>query len=314
MPQPLPTPPPAMPMDNFKASAHLPMPEMPDVMGDKANAAFKASVGEQVKLLADGVDRLAARMQRDIDEKPRRLMAPQASKALRTELSTLPSAPATIFCEFDELCVRGSTERVLLGDAADSKRDARADAYQALRMTLDDAAARCADSNVTLDPDFVDFVEQCSVHRVNICILSGGMKSFIRLLMRNEGIGHVEVLAHDMCVDRGEGNAWRVALRDGSETGHDKAESVRRALRSQEPAPVILVGRTACDFAPIRAGLVDCCVSAADTPLAKCCTDAGVQIHHFTGWSALARRFLPPASSVMHSLVDTSPLSTWTGS
>jgi len=140
------------------------------------------------------------------------------------------------------------------------------------------------------------------------------MKSFIRLLMRNEGIGHVEVLAHDMCVDRGEGNAWRVALRDGSETGHDKAESVRRALRSQEPAPVILVGRTACDFAPIRAGLVDCCVSAADTPLAKCCTDAGVQIHHFTGWSALARRFLPPASSVMHSLVDTSPLSTWTGS
>ena len=47
--------------------------------------------------------------------------------------------------------------------------------------------------------------------------------------LRDEGLGHVEVLANDMYIDRNKEHAWCVSLRDGSPSGHDKAESMRRA-------------------------------------------------------------------------------------
>ena len=59
-------------------------------------------------------------------------------------------------------------------------------------------------------------------------VCSRGLKSLIRLL-REQGLGHVEVLANDMYVQRDSDHAWSVSFRDDSETGHDKGESLRRA-------------------------------------------------------------------------------------
>mmetsp|Transcript_20881 Transcript_20881/g.53338 ORF Transcript_20881/g.53338 Transcript_20881/m.53338 type:complete len:161 (-) Transcript_20881:270-752(-) len=158
-------------------------------------------------------------------------------------------------------------------------------------MSMDEAVACVEGAGVHLDEEFVDFIEQCSVRRLRVCVLSRGLKPLIRAILRGMGIGHVEVLAHDMFVDQST-SEWRVSFRDDTPSGHDKAESMRRALRHEKPTSVLFVGRTACDFAPVQAGYVDCVVTPTGSALASLCDEAGVRTRAFVAWSDLSNALL----------------------
>ena len=209
------------------------------------------------------------------------------------DLTSLPVADATltVFFEADELMLSGDVESAVLGKQAAEKgyadRAARLAALSELKIPMDDVMAKLADAGVGLRPEFVDFVEQSAVRRMRLCCLSRGLKPILRQLLRDEGLGHVEVLAHDMYVDREKGHAWCVSFRDESSTGHDKAESVRRALHGTAKGGVVLVGRLACDFAPVKAGHVHCLFAPADSPLAQIAHDAGVKHRPFEGFAHL---------------------------
>ena len=186
----------------------------------------------------------------------------------------------------------GNLEQTLLGsDAAAASCNERLTAWQGLRLSMDQALAILDAASVRLDPLFVDFIEQCCVKGIRVCILSRGMKAIIRALLRDEGIGHIEVLAHDMYVDP-DSKAWCVSLRDSSVFGHDKAESMRRALSGRPCTPVVLVGRHECDYTPVVAGRVDCVVAPQRSALADLCDRDGVRYHAFSGWDELASHLL----------------------
>ena len=264
-------------------------------------AALASSVDVlATRALKDGGERQGQRREEQVLQRHRvlnDLRAEAQGANLRTDLAALPAAgaPVTIFCEWDSLCLTGDGEAVLLGDAVEG-RDARLAAYEAMSIPLDEAITSLDAAGVRLDPAFVEFVELAMVRHARVCVLSRGIKPLIRGLLRAEGIGHVEVLAHDMHVDRANGDRWRVAFRDHSESGHDKGESMRRALSGLQSGgnkgAVVLVGRTSCDFAPVHAGRVDCLVAPRPSELARRCDDAGVAFHEFSGWEALAAALL----------------------
>lgn len=222
-----------------------------------------------------------------------------AARGPAKDLTVLPTsdAPLTVFAECDDLMVTGDIERVLLGaDVAErgyADREARIAALQALRMPLDDAMAKVKEAGVRLRDDFIEFVEMSSVKRVRVCCLSRGLKPLIRQLLRDEGLGHVEVLAHEMYIEKASG-AWCVCMRDDSPSGHDKGESMRRALQGAKTTKgkIVLVGRHACDYAPVQAGMVDCLIAPAGSPLTDKATGAGVAHRAFDGWGELQKKML----------------------
>lgn len=259
--------------------------------------------GRKIDALASGVERLAAvaakpREPANLEDLRKQVMAEaNFMNAASKNLAPLPKqrgSSLTIFCECDDLCMSGDIERVLLGEQAHTlSRDARLEALQALSMSLEEAVATLRDSGVVMRQDFIEFAEMCAVHRVRLLILSRGLKPLIRLLLRDEGLGHVEVLAHDGYVD--DAGKWHVSWRDNSESGHDKAESMRRALaQPKRPADsaVVLIGQTTCDFAPVHAGYVDTLFALPKSALASACSDAGVQHAQFAGWEGLQSALL----------------------
>ena len=117
----------------------------------------------------------------------------------------------------------------------------RQEAYEALEEPLLDAIARL---DATLDPEFVAFCEAASVRGAALHVISRGFKPIARHFLREAGLGHVAVLANELHV--GTNNRWRVSFRDGSPSGHDKARSLKAALRLLDgERRVVYVGRTA---------------------------------------------------------------------
>ena len=262
-----------------------------------ADEAMFASIESQLALLQESVSRLSAKAQSNADDRVDARVAAtwkelmqEKEKVIRTELDVIPSGPVTVFCEFDELCCAGSIEVTLLGSNVQEGRDAQQAAWQRLKMTLGEALAKLDAAAVRIEPAFIDFIEKCSIRRMRVCILSRGLKPLIRAMLREQGIGHVEVLAHDGYVD--EVGEWHVSLRDDSRTGHDKAESLRRALRNHEKGAVVLVGRTACDFAPVLAGGVDCVLAPRPSALASLCDQTSVRMRTFEGWDEFSKALL----------------------
>ena len=268
----------------------------PPPRGGTDEAMF-ASIESQLALLQESVSRLSAKAQSNADDRVDARVAAtwkelmqEKEKVIRTELGVIPSGPVTVFCEFDELCCAGSIEVTLLGSNVQEGRDAQQAAWQRLKMTLGEALAKLDAAAVRIEPAFIDFIEKCSIRRMRVCILSRGLKPLIRAMLREQGIGHVEVLAHDGYVD--EVGEWHVSLRDDSRTGHDKAESLRRALRNHEKGAVVLVGRTACDFAPVLAGGVDCVLAPRPSALASLCDQTSVRMRTFEGWDEFSKALL----------------------
>jgi len=271
------------------ASMPLAPPLAPPPERQSMDQAFMDDISGQLAALQASVTRLSARAQADADvagnARTLNLFAQRpVEKAMRKELAELPQGPATIFCEFDE-CMQGDVEAVLFGDVIHG-RDERLAAFQALQMTLDEALAKIEAASVQLRPGFIAFAEQCSIRRLRLCVLARGLKPLIRAILREQGIGHIEVLAHDMYVDS-ETRKWHVSFCDASPTGHDKAESMRRALRGHQKTAVVLVGSTACDFGPVLASSVDCVIAPRTSALAGLCDDAGVRTRRFDGWNDL---------------------------
>jgi 2-hydroxy-3-keto-5-methylthiopentenyl-1-phosphate phosphatase len=269
----------------------------PPPRGGTDEAMF-VSIESQLALLQESVSRLSTKAQSNADDRVdarvaatwKELMREKEKVVIRTELDVIPSGPVTVFCEFDGLCCAGSIEVTLLGSNVQEGRDAQQAAWQGLKMTLGETLAKLDAAGVRIEPAFIDFVEQCSIRRMRVCVLSRGLKPLIRAMLRDQGIGHVEVLAHDGYVD--EAGEWHVSLRDDSRTGHDKAESLRRALRNHEQGAVVLVGRTACDFAPVLAGGVDCVLAPRPSALASLCDQNSVRTRTFEGWDELSKALL----------------------
>ena len=177
-----------------------------------------------------------------------------------------------------------STSTALL-DGIIARRAARQEAYEALDEPLDAALARL---DARLDPEFVAFCEAASVRGAALHVVSRGFKPIVRHYCREEGLGHVAVLANELHV--GTNNRWRVSFRDGSPSGHDKARSLKAALRLLDgERRVVYVGRTACDAAPVDGGLVHHLYAPAGSALGVHCERAGHAHRAFPGWTALAR-------------------------
>jgi 2-hydroxy-3-keto-5-methylthiopentenyl-1-phosphate phosphatase len=241
-----------------------------------------AGVQDGLVRLTTGIDRLVARAEARHGRARRPVL-------LRTDLTELPGQEASIMlcCEFDGLCTTGDMEAALFGHALD-ERDERQAAWHALTLTLEEAVQQLREAGVRLDPAFCELVEQCTVDRIRVCIISRGVKPLIRAMLREEGIGHVEVFAHDGHFDRAGGGVWRVSFRDHSESGHNKADSIRRAQMGTAASGVVYVGHARCDLAPVLANQVDCLFAPRGSLLAGLCADAGVRHCEFEGWAALS--------------------------
>ncbi len=254
--------------------------------GDAAavDKAVVSQINAQMDALNAGIERLASRAAMQVG---------QARAPKRTDLDRLPppDAQLTLFVELDVALTAGSEEKLLVkapppaashdSEALAAERDARRSAIESLTMPFPEAARA-----LELDPAFVAFAEACCARNVRLCILSRGFKPLIRLLLREAGIGHIEVLAND--VAPGDGGAWRVSFRDSSASGHDKAESVRRALTSGgAPHFVVHVGVHACDFGLVAADRLDALYAPRESPLLALCEASGVRTRSFGGWEAL---------------------------
>jgi 2-hydroxy-3-keto-5-methylthiopentenyl-1-phosphate phosphatase len=252
-----------------------------------------AEVFEGLGQLSAGLDKLAARVQADQNaNRAGRFGQPRSRPQLRTELDTLPAkgAPAALFCEFDGLCVSGDIESVLLGQVGED-RDERVAAWQRMAISQEEALTQLREAGVQLDTAFVDFVESCMISDVAVCIVSRSLKALVRMMLRDAGIGHIEVYAHDSYIE--PGGVWKVCFRDNSESGHNKADSVRRARSGQaNKGSLVYVGSAPCDFAPVEAAQVDHLLAVPHSPLAALCDGAGVRYREFRGWEALARELV----------------------
>lgn len=280
--------------------------------GVPPNQNVVADINEQLGALVAGVERLSAKAQEKVaagsggtpslEAMQQQMLRNEQARPKRTALANLDAIAfdehTTIFTEFDDLVLSGDVDLALLGegrreaDIALLDRDARLAALSALRLSMDDAAKALEAAGVRMRDDFVDFAEMCAVKRVRLLVLAKGMKPLIRLLLREQGLGHVEVLAHDLHVTAD--NEWKVSLRDGSPSGHDKAESVRRALKTAttKAKATLQVGAHACDLAPASAGHVDCLLAPDGSALAAAAKAAGVEYSAFEGWGALTARVM----------------------
>lgn len=238
---------------------------------------LKADIAPQMDALVEKIEALAARVERDGVPVP------------SLDLSAPPDASASLafFVEFDQLAIPLDVEAALLrsDDASSLDRAGRQAAYEALEEPLLDAIARL---DATLDPDFVAFCEAASVRNAVLHVISRGFKPVARHFLREAGLGHVAVLANELHV--GTNNRWRVSFRDGSASGHDKARSLKAALRLLDgERRVVYIGRTACDAAPVDGGLVHHLYAPTGSALGVHCESAGHKHRAFPGWTALAR-------------------------
>ena len=268
---------------------------------------FLADVHNQMDALMDGVSKLVSKM----EAKANRLETQQPASVEEFEsfvkaqndmaarvastVSDLTALPKTfdettvIVTEFDDICMNGEVDKALLGEAraaeAASGASARTDALQALRMSLEDASAHLAAAKVTLRDDFIEFAEVCGSKCVRLIILTESLKPLVRLLLREQGLGHIEVLAHDMMVSPST-TEWKVSLnQDGW-----KAEAFRRALQNSKtkPTAVLQVGRLASDLPVATAGKVTGLLAPVSSALNRLAVQSGLRHREFAGWEALA--------------------------
>jgi len=207
--------------------------------------------------------------------------------------------PLAIFCEFEAIVSSLHTEAVFFSTegsdlkmastrlASTTSRGARTLAYEGLQVaTLQEATDRLEAAGVVLAPGFEDFAELCSIRQVRLYILTHGLKPVVRHFLRKAGLGHIEVLGNDLSI--GDDGAWRVLFRDDSPSGHDKGESLQRALVGrQSPAKVVFIGTLADDFSAVETGRIHTLYTPPGSSLAQRCSQAGLGTRPFESWVAL---------------------------
>ena len=178
--------------------------------------------------------------------------------------------------------------RALLGDAKAAvvaeSASARTEALEELRMSLDDTIAALATAGVRIRDEFVDFAEACAMRRVRLVVLSKSLKPLVRQLLREQGLGHVEVLAHDMMVEPST-QQWKISLNNEGW----KAEALRRCLQNAraKPSAVVQIGRCACDLPVATGGRITGLLVPVGSELAHLAAQSGVRHREFGGWQAL---------------------------
>jgi 2-hydroxy-3-keto-5-methylthiopentenyl-1-phosphate phosphatase len=285
--------------------------EIPMVNGapssEGVSKAFLEEVNSQMAALMEGVGRLEAKVQAKADAtagQPKTITLEGMQDFLKNEsdkaknssgtasdLTALPKAfdeNVVILTEWDELCMSGDMERALLGDAKAAavaeSASARTEALEELRMSLDDTIAALATAGVRIRDEFIDFAEACAMRRVRLVVLSKSLKPLVRQLLREQGLGHVEVLAHDMMVEPST-QQWKISLNNEGW----KAEALRRCLQNAraKPSAVVQVGRCACDLPVATGGRITGLLVPVGSELAHLAAQSGVRHREFGGWQAL---------------------------
>ena len=266
---------------------------------DEATAKFRAAesamrdhVSEQLSHLSDAMDRLAARAAADMAVRQGSGRLLQDRQMLELGLDNAPEVGSrlAVFCEFESLVVDADTETVLLAAKPLSGRQEREAAYATLSLPMEAAVAKLDKAGVATASGFCDFAEACMVGGVSVSIVSRGFKPLIRHYLREAGLGHIAVHANDLQISRT--GMWEACFRDNTPSGHNKAESMRRALAREKGVSIVYVGWAACDFTPVQEGLVKHLYTPAGSPLAQQCDAAGVRYREFSSWGALSTELL----------------------
>ncbi len=112
-----------------------------------------------------------------------------------------------------------------------------------LKCTFEQADETVA-SMAHFDPAFAPFVAQCERAGVPVTILSCGLGPLIERALARNGLERVPLLSNGAVPDP---NGWRMAFRDDSDYGHDKAAAVKAARTPGET--IVYVGDGTSDYA-----------------------------------------------------------------
>jgi 2,3-diketo-5-methylthio-1-phosphopentane phosphatase len=177
------------------------------------------------------------------------------------------------YCDFDgTITTIDVTDAVLERFAAPEWRDieqaweaGRIDARQCMsaQITLIQAAMNQIDEfldTVEIDPEFPEFVRWCLRNSIPVTVVSDGVDRFIHRVLSNHGLGHLDIIANRLCVEK-NGNCFYYRLEAPFKQSACQAGSgVCKCAVVASNTPHIYVGDGRSDF----------CVSArADLLFAK---------------------------------------------
>lgn len=119
------------------------------------------------------------------------------------------------YCDFDgTIATIDVTDAVLERFAAAEWHDieraweaGRIDARQCMsaQITLIQAAMNDIDeflNTVEIDPEFPEFVRWCSKNSISVTVVSDGVDRFIHRVLSNHGLGHLDIIANRLCVEK----------------------------------------------------------------------------------------------------------------
>ncbi len=134
-------------------------------------------------------------------------------------------------------------------------------------------AVRTLSENISIDPEFPDFVRWCQRHRYPLSVVSSGVRKIIRLF-----IGHLDIPFYGHPVDITE-KGW-VYRKDES------ADKVRLLRQARSDAKVVYIGDGISDLAVI--GLTD--FLFAKSRLAQHCTQKEIPYFPFESFGQIQQK------------------------
>lgn len=222
------------------------------------------------------------------------------------------------YCDFDgTIAAIDVTDAVLERFAAPEWRDiesaweaGRIDARQCMsaQIALIQPALNEIDEfldTVEIDPEFTEFVRWCSRNLISVTVVSDGVDRFIRRVLSNHGLDHLDIIANRLCVDH-NGNRFHYRLEAPyTQPSCRGGSGVCKCAIVAAEAPHIYVGDGRSDF----------CVSAnadmlfAKHKLAAHCASQSIPFFSYTTFQDVQNR---AAAQLLHTFTaceSVSPLS-----
>lgn len=301
-----------------------------DEVSDKAAiesslARLQLELEPKMQELIDGVDRWVDRLEHALATG-----VPTSSRDLglgpdaRAPGAAAPvGGTAVLCCEFDhvlfEMSARSSTEAILeacgvatsapdtavvpaVGDAAATSWPAHAEAAARSSRERVTADVQCSVVDVAqlvhdklggrLRDDFITFCEDACVRQWELCVLTSGIKPFVRHLLREAGLSHVPTMAADgICraaTHRWECTSWEPTDRIRALRAWLDTRTLRRADGGSPH--VIYVGAQVSEACLLRAEpqLIDTLLVVPGSDLERWCNANSVRYRSFTGFDDLS--------------------------
>lgn len=148
-----------------------------------------------------------------------------------------------------------------------------------------EAALELLAERVRIDASFSSFVRTARARGASVCVVSSGLRAVIEHALERIGIA-VDVLANEVHFDEA---GWRLAFRDESENGHDKAAHVRRARAAG--ARTVFIGDGISDYEAALAA--DLRFAKRGRRLERHCEEQGVACASFDTFAQIERALFP---------------------